>query len=444
MSSRNVLSDSSDWGCDMRGRDQSRRGISRRGFLKNGALALVGTSVIPAFLTRSVFAEATNASAQGKRLVVIFQRGACDGLNVVVPYTEASYYAMRPTIAIPQKQVLDLDGFFGLHPAMAPLKPLYDQGHLAVVHAAGSPDSSRSHFDAQDYMESGTPGLKATPDGWLNRALQNEPLNDFPQSKPTAFRAVALGTQVPRTLAGKVPAIAINNVNDFAVGGSGKGPQGSAVATAFEAMYDQSSDTMLHGTGQETFEAVKMLKATDPAHYQPAAGANYPNAPFGNAMKQIAQLMKANLGVEAAFADIGGWDTHQNQGAANGQLANRLTEFSSSIAAFWRDMGDDAENVVLVTMSEFGRTARQNGTGGTDHGHANVMFVLGGPVKGGKVYGRWPGLAEGQLNDGRDLAVTTDFRTVLGEAAYKTLNARSMEQVFPGAPISPAGFINFI
>ncbi len=430
--------DQSDWGCDICGRDAEKRGVTRRGFMKNGALALIGTSTIPAFLSRSVLAEMTTAAANKKKLVVIFQRGAVDGLNVVVPYTEKNYYAMRPSIAIKQNEVIDLDGYFGLHPQVAAFKPLYEQGHLAVVHAAGSPDPSRSHFDAQDYMESGTPGVKETEDGWLNRALAAEPL----MGKPTAFRAVALGTQVPRTLEGKVPAIALNNLADFSVGG--RGQTASPISNAFQAMYDESSDTVLQGTGQETFEAVKMLKAANPAQYQPAAGVVYPNGPFGNSLKQIAQLMKANLGVEAAFTDIGGWDTHQNQGAANGQLANRLTEFSTAIAAFWKDMGDDAENVTLVTMSEFGRTARQNGTGGTDHGHANVMFVLGGAVKGGKVYGKWPGIENEQLNEGRDLAVTTDFRAVLGEAAYKTLGSRNLEMVFPGSQVKPAGFVGLI
>ncbi len=406
--------------------------------MKGGALALVGTSSIPSFLTRSVLAEATTAAANRKKLVVLFQRGAADGLNIVVPYQEKNYYAMRPSIAIKQDQVLDLDGFFGLHPSMSAFKPLYEQGHLAIVQAAGSPDTTRSHFDAQDYMESGTPGVKVTQDGWLNRALQAEQ----PHGKPSAFRAVALGTQVPRTLQGQLPAIAINNLADFSVGG--KGPTTSPISNAFQAMYDESSDAVLHGTGQETFEAVRMLKSADPARYQPAAGAVYPNTPFGNSLKQIAQLMKANLGVEAAFSDIGGWDTHQNQGNVNGQLANRLKEFSESIAAFWKDMGADSENITLVTMSEFGRTARQNGTGGTDHGHANVMFVLGGDVKGGKVYGRWPGLANEQLNEGRDLAVTTDFRRVLGEAAYKTLGARNLSAVFPGSQVQPGEFLNFI
>lgn len=411
---------------------------TRRGFMKGGALALVGTSAIPSFLEHSVLAEATTAAANNKKLVVIFQRGAADGLNIVVPYRETNYYAMRPSIAIRQNEVLDLDGFFGLHPAMASIKPLYDQGHLAVVHAAGSPDMTRSHFDAQDYMESGTPGVKITEDGWLNRALQAEVLRD----KPSAFRAVALGTQVPRTLQGKIPAIAVNNLADFSVGG--RGPQTSPVSNAFQAMYDSSADAVLHGTGQETFEAVKMLKAANPSKYQPAAGVVYPNTAFGNSLKQVAQLLKANLGVEAAFSDIGGWDTHQNQGNSNGQLANRLREFSDSVAAFWKDMGNDAGSITLVTMSEFGRTARQNGTGGTDHGHANVMFVLGGSVKGGKVYGRWPGLANEQLNEGRDLSVTTDFRQVLGEAAAKTLGSRNLDAVFPGGRIDSTRFLNIL
>jgi uncharacterized protein (DUF1501 family) len=443
---KRALVDTSDWGCDMCGRDLARRGLnggpSRRAFLKGGALALVGTSVIPSFLLRSVMAEATTATANNKRLVVLFQRGAADGLNIVVPFQEKNYYAMRPSIAIKQQDVLDLNGFFGLHPSLASFKPLYDQGHLAIIHAAGSTSTSRSHFDAQDYMESGTPDVKATPDGWLNRALLNGPAPDGPGGKPTAFRAVALGTQVPRTLQGKLPAIAVSNLADFSVGG--KGPQTSSISNAFQAMYDESSDAVLHGTGQETFEAVKMLKSADPAKYTPAAGVNYPNDPFGNSLKQIAQLLKADLGVEAAFSDIGGWDTHQNQGAATGQLANRLTVFANGIAAFWKDMGDEAENITLVTMSEFGRTARQNGTGGTDHGHANVMFVLGGQVKGGKVYGKWPGLDNAQLNEGRDLTVTTDFRRVLGEAAYKTLGAKNMEAVFPGAKVAPSEFLNFV
>jgi uncharacterized protein (DUF1501 family) len=411
---------------------------NRRFFLRNGALAIAGTAAIPSFLVRSIMAEAP--ATTGRRLVVIFQRGAADGLNVVVPYRERNYYDMRPGIAIPQNQVLDLDGFFGLHPSLAPFKPLYDQGHLAIVHAAGSPDMCRSHFDAQDFMESGTPGFKGTEDGWLNRALQEEDLRHRQQH--TAFRALALGSQVPRTLTGKVPAIALASVNSFAVGGHGPTP--SPAANAFQAMYGQSGDSMFHSTGEEAFEAVKMLHDANPTQYKPAPGIEYPNTEFGSNMKQIAQLLKSNLGVEAAFTDVGGWDTHQNQGGVNGQLADRLREFSSAIAAFWHDMGDDAQNITLVTMSEFGRTARQNGTAGTDHGHANAMFVLGGQVKGGKVYGRWPGLANDQLNEGRDLAVTTDFRQVLGEAVTQSIGARNLELVFPGAQLRQDRFLHIL
>ncbi len=416
--------------------------ITRRAFMRGGAMAVVGTSVIPSFLTRSVLAQATTAQASGKRLVVLFQRGAADGLNVVIPYAEPAYYQMRPTIAIQKNQVIDLNGFFGLHPAMQPLKPLWDQGHLAIVHATGSPDESRSHFDAQDFMESGTPGVKATPDGWLNRALRAEDAAAHAHHHASAFRAIAMGTELPRTLQGPIPAVAVGNVQDFNVGG--KNPAAQPDSASFEAMYGEAVNSVLHGTASETFEAVKMLKSADPGKYVPAAGANYPKGAFGDSMKQVAQLLKANLGVEAAFADIGGWDTHQNQGNATGQLANRLKEFSEGIAAFWTDMGAQAEDVVVVTMSEFGRTARQNGTAGTDHGHANVMFVLGGPVKGGKVYGRWPGLSDEHLHEGRDLAITTDFRQVLGEAAYKTLGAKNLDLVFPGSQVHPTNFLNIV
>ncbi len=416
--------------------------MNRRFFLHKGALAIASTAAIPRFLVRSVMAE---PAISRRKLVVIFQRGAADGLNIVVPHREKNYYAMRPSIAIPQSQVLDLDGFFGLHPSLAPFKPLYDRGHLAIVHAAGSPDPSRSHFDAQDYMESGTPGVKSTQDGWLNRALQAEDLRHRCAStceQHTAFRALALGASVPRTLDGKIPAIALSNMSGFTI--AGRGPIPSPAANAFEAMYAGSGDHLLRAAGDETFDAVKMLRAADPAQYAPSPGAEYPNSQFGNAMKQIAQLLKADLRIEVAFTDITGWDTHQNQGNVNGQLANRLRDFSDSIASFWHDMGDEAGDITLVTMSEFGRTARENGTGGTDHGHANAMFVLGGNVKGGKVYGRWPGLDNDQLNEGRDLVLTTDYRQVLGEIVTKTLGADKLDVVFPGAGLTPNRFLHLV
>jgi len=392
--------------------------------LKGGAMSVVGMAAVPGFLARA--AMAADATQPHRRLVVIFQRGAADGLNIVVPHGEAEYYAMRPTIAIPQGDVIDLDGFFGLHPAMSALKPLWVARQLAIVHAAGSPDPTRSHFDAQDFMESGTPGLKSTEDGWLNRALV---ATGDPQ-KDAAFRAVALGTALPRMLSGQAPALAVGNVNDFGV--APRNPQAQPLANTFESMYAASVDAVLHGTAQETFDAVKMLKAADPAKYRSAAGVVYPKGRFGDALKQTAQLVKANLGVQVAFADIGGWDHHVNEGASEGQLGRLLKEFSGSLAAFWQDLGALAAETVVVTMSEFGRTARENGTRGTDHGHANVMFVMGGAVRGGKVYGRWPGLANEQLYEQRDLALTTDFRQVMAEAVARQLGNPRPERVFPG------------
>jgi uncharacterized protein (DUF1501 family) len=413
--------------------------ITRRIFLRNSALAVVGTAAVPSFLQRAAFGAVESGSLGNKRLVVIFQRGAADGLNIVVPHAEPQYYAMRPSINIPREKVIDLNGFFGLHPSLAPFQPLWQQGHLAIVHAAGSPDTTRSHFDAQDFMETGTPGVKATEDGWLNRSLHDLPLA---AQKASAFRAIALGPSLPRILTGSEPAVAMNNINDFSVGG--KNPKASPAATAFEAMYDHSSDSVLHGTGEETFDAVKMLKAADPGKYTPASGANYPKGRFGDGLRQLAQLIKANLGVQVAFADIGGWDHHVNEGSTDGQLANVLGEFSQSIAAFWTDLGDLGEDTVVVTMSEFGRTARENGNRGTDHGHANVMFVLGGPVKGGKVYGRWPGLADSQLYEGRDLALTTDFRQVIGEAVTRHLGNKNLAGVFPSYENQPGKFLRYL
>ncbi|HKW19409.1 MAG TPA: DUF1501 domain-containing protein [Terriglobales bacterium] len=408
---------------------------TRRIFLRNSALTVVGTAAVPAFLRRAA-AGAVEPGAPTKRLVVIFQRGAADGLNIVIPHGEPAYYAMRPSINIPKTSVLDLDGFFGLHPSMAPLKPFWDQKHLAIIHAAGSPDPTRSHFDAQDFMESGTPGLKATEDGWLNRSLHPLPDANAP------FRAVSMGPSLPRILSGGEPAVAINNLNDFGIGGDN--PKATPVQNSFEAMYAGSVDAVLHGSAQETFEAVKMLKSANPAQYTPVAGASYPKGRFGESLKQLAQLIKANLGVQVAFADIGGWDNHVNEGNTEGQLSNVLHDFAGSLAAFWLDLGSLAEDTVVVTMSEFGRTARENGNRGTDHGHANVMFVMGGPVRGGRVYGQWPGLDQSQLYEGRDLALTTDFRRVVGEAVSHHLGNRDLGSVFPGFDSRDQAFLNLL
>ncbi len=399
--------------------------IDRRFFLKSSGLALVAGGLLP-----NVFVKMANAATtKGKKvLVAIFQRGAVDGLNVIVPYGENAYYEARPTIAIPRpgaaEGAIDLDGFFGAHPALASIVPYFKDRSAAFVHAVGSPDSTRSHFDAQDFMESGTPGVKSTEDGFLSRALlakKSEP--------PSPLRAVALGPALPRILSGAAGAVAMTNIGQFGIRG---GPQ---VSAGFESMYAQAVAGALGGTAKESFEAARILKSAVPMKLQPENGAQYPNTPLANALKQIAQLIKSDVGLEVAFTDVGGWDTHAGEGGPQGQLANNLRQFSDAIAAFTRDLGSRMGEVVLVTMSEFGRTVRENGNRGTDHGHANFMLVIGGGVKGGKVYGKWPGLLS--LYENRDLEVTTDFRDVFGELLTKQLGVASMEDVFLTCDNSP-------
>ena len=409
--------------------------ISRRVFLKDGAFALVSLGFAPSFLARTAFAQGRTARA--KQLIAIFQRGAVDGLSVIVPFGEAEYYRARPSIAIPRPNsgdaaAINLDGFFGFNPRMQPLKRLWDSRDLAIVHACGSPDSTRSHFDAQDYMETATPGVKSTGDGWLNRYLQARRAEDA-----TPFRAVALTGQLPRVLQGTAPALAMSQIGQF---GIRTGQAGDTMGASFEAEYAAAADRVLNGTGREAFDAIKMLKVADPAKYQPDNGADYPRSPFGQALKQIAQLTKANVGLEVAFADVGGWDTHVNQGAAQGQLAGRLEDFSRSITALVTDLGDHMADTVVLTMSEFGRAVNENGNRGTDHGHGNAMMVIGGGVRGGHVYGRWPGLSVDRRYEGRDLAVTTDFRDVFAEIVGRHLGVNNTSQIFPGYAASPAKF----
>jgi uncharacterized protein (DUF1501 family) len=400
--------------------------FSRRVFLKSSALAMVGVGSTPAWLSRALYA-ADAPSPRKKVLVAIFQRGAVDGLNVVIPHGEKRYYEMRPTIAIPRPTgtsdgAIDLDGMFGLHPSLSALKPIYDAGQLAVIEAVGSPDPTRSHFDAQDYMESGTPGRKATNDGWLNRALPKE------SGKLSPVRAISMGAALPRALRGSNDAVAINNLAEFQV-------KDAPSSMGFESMYDNSRDKVLNGTGRETFEAVKLMQSIQKQPYNPANGAKYPNGRLGQSLMQIARLIKSDVGLEVAFTDVGGWDTHVNEVGAKptqGQLANLLTDFGNSLGAFYQDLGDRIADVTVVTMSEFGRTAKENGNRGTDHGHANVMFAFGGGIKGGKVYGDWPGLEPEQLYENRDLNLTTDFRDVLGELVTRQLGNKSMTAVFPG------------
>lgn len=446
---------------------------TRRIFLKSGALALASVGFIPgagpSFLRASAFAaepDRAHAGTGGRKILVcVFLRGAMDGLSVVVPHGDPSYYSLRQVsaggIALARTgpgSVIDLDGHFGLHPALAPLKPIFDQGFLAPIQAVGSPNATRSHFDAQDYMESAVPGDKSVHTGWLARVSAACP-EDQRNATTSQIKTVSMTSQLPRSLDGDQDALAIADLSSFGVGkgldgmvrprvakrGAGTGGMDAGVANAgasqgFEALYAGAVGDVLHGAGQETFDALKMLKGLDPARYTPANRANYGRGTLGNSLKQIAQLIKGDVGLEIAFAEMGGWDTHVGQGAAQGRLARNLDELGSALAGFWTDLGDKMSDVVVLTMSEFGRTARQNGDGGTDHGHGTCFLAMGGNVKGGQVLGDWPGLAPEQLYENRDLAVTTDFRRVFGELASSHLGIHELNTIFPGYSVAPKDF----
>jgi len=404
--------------------------ISRRAFVRGGGLALVSFGLDPLFLARAALAQ-ERARRAGRVLVCLFQRGAVDGLSMVVPHADAKYYANRARIAVPRDAVIDLDGTWGLHPALAPLEPLWKRGTLAIVPACGSPEATRSHFDAQDYMESGTPGLKGTRSGWLNRYCEHAARHES-----TPFRAVAFGPQLPRALAGSAPGLAVPDLQAFGVGGRGRARD--KIARAFEELYQTAATGVVAATAEEAFEAVRTLREVNPTQYAPQNGATYPRGRLGRTLQQIAQLIKADLGLEVAFADSGGWDTHVAQGASEGQMANRLREFGSALGAFAQDLGDGMRDVVVLTMSEFGRTVAENGSAGTDHGHGTTKLVFGADVHGGRVAGTWPGLDEDALFEGRDVAVANDFRDLFGEILQHHLGLQQLDAVFPGHPNDPS------
>jgi uncharacterized protein (DUF1501 family) len=410
--------------------------VTRRVFLKSTGMAMVTLGFAPSFLART--AEA--AGTRRKLLIAVFQRGAVDGLNMIVPFGEAEYYRVRPSIAIARPgsaegAAIDLNGFFGLHPRMAPLKALWDNRSLAIVHASGSPDSTRSHFDAQDYMESATPGIKSTRDGWLNRYLH------VAHETPSPLAAVAMTRQMPRSLQGRAPTLAMGTVGEFGVRG------GMEARDSFESAYASAADQVLKGTANDAFEAMRTLSsAAAERQYRPANGAAYPRTPFGQALQEIARLAKADVGLEIAFAESGQWDHHVNEGGATGQIANRLADFAGGLAALAQDLGDRMADTIILTMSEFGRAVAENGNRGTDHGHGNAMLLIGGGVKGGEIYGDWPGLKAEQRFEGRDLKITTDFRDVFGEILMRHLGAsdETAAKVFPGYGVKPRAFRNLI
>ncbi|HYC29391.1 MAG TPA: DUF1501 domain-containing protein, partial [Chitinophagaceae bacterium] len=394
--------------------------VSRRVFLKGGALALVtaGIGGVPSFIAKA--AESRKLWSPYKRnkiLVCIFQRGAMDGLMAVTPFTDAYLQKARPNLFMSAaksglKPLIDLDGRFGLHPSMSVFEPLFKEKRLAIVHGVGSPNTTRSHFDAQDYMESGTPFKKGTESGWLNRAV-----GLLGHEVATPFQAVSITSSLPRSFYGDNAAVAISNLEDFSIQLRGNNVAANTAAKSFEDLYDKTSSSLLNKTGKESFEAMKVLKSADVKGYRPANGAAYPASPLGNSLKQIAQLIKMDVGTEIAFAECGGWDTHYNQGTDTGTFARNVADLSNSINAFWTDLGQLQDDVEIMTMTEFGRTVHQNGSNGTDHGRGSCMFIIGNDVNGGKVLGKVPELSIENLEDKRDLPVTTDFRAVFEEVA---------------------------
>lgn len=410
--------------------------ITRRGFLKAGGLSLFGVGLmggIPTFLAEAAAqARVIGSHKRKKVLVCIFQRGAMDGLMAVTPFEDTFLKAARPDLFLSaatsagKSRLIDLDGTFGLHPAMGMFEQVFRDGRLAIVHGIGSPNPTRSHFDAQDYMESGTPFHKGTASGWLNRAI-----GQLGHDRLTPFAAVSLTPALPRALYGENPALAVANLRDFGLQRRKGQGGGNVTEKSFEALYDQTTSDLMHETGKETFEAMNMLKSVDVHNYRPAPDANYPSSVLGNALKQVAQLIKMDVGLEIAFTESNGWDTHLNQGRDMGIFARNVGDLSKSIMAFWKDIESRQDDVVVMTMTEFGRTVHQNGTKGTDHGRASCNFILGNHVSGGEVYGHVPPLAKENLEDGRDLPVTTDFRAVFNEVAARHLNVRDHAKLFP-------------
>ena len=409
---------------------QDPRQLNRRLLLKSGAMAMLSLGAGPHFLRRLAHALPSPARPSRPKVIVpIFLRGAMDGLMAVPPLTDDRLKTWRPRLSMKPTQggdIVDLDGTFGLHPALAPWQSLFREGRLAVVHGVGSPDVTRSHFDAQDYMETGTPGLRGTPSGWLNRVIAQSP----PSSSP--LRALAMAGELPRSLYGPHPAVAIDDLEDIDLFLPNHPTLAEELRPAIETLYRRTEKDLLRQRSRQMFDALRLVSQDELAAYRRQQGARYPNTKLGQSLLQIAFLIKAGVGLEIACAESDGWDTHVGQGTVRGAFAARATELASAVKAFWDDIEPFHDDVVVMTMTEFGRTVQENGTGGTDHGHGSCMFVLGNRVDGGKVYGQLPPLEKEHLFEGRDLPVTTDFRSVFLEVADKLFDLRQPETVFPG------------
>jgi uncharacterized protein (DUF1501 family) len=419
--SRNTTSDNCQ-ACD------EYRRLSRREFMARGTATAVALSV-PAWLPRVTYAQSASSSDV---LISIFLRGGADGLSLVPPFGDPSYYALRPTLAIPPpgsaaNPALNLDGFFGLPPAMAALLPVYQGGQLLIVHASGSTDPSRSHFDAQFFMEIGKPGDLNVVTGWLGRHLASRP----PAKVDAALRGIGFNYGLPQTLVGAPDTLPIPDPANFGLSGnsSTRTQRLAWLGNAYQVERDPLRTAALN-----TQRTITTLSTLNINGYVPAGGAVYPGGSFGTALRSTAALIRADMGVEAVQIDLGGWDTHSQQGPINGGMAVNMQQFAQAIAAFYVDMvyANKINNVTLVATSEFGRVARENASQGTDHGHGNAMFVMGGQVRGGRVLTQWPGLADGQLYQNQDLQVTIDYRDILAETVLRRLGNTNLDLVFPG------------
>lgn len=418
--------------------------LTRRHFLKAAGVAgLLGAShqLFPGWKPSIALASGQGVSAPRDILVNIFLRGGMDGLSAVVPYGEGGqYYNVRPTIAVPApdskiRSAVDLDGFFGLHPALAPLAPIYQQKDLAIVHASGLVHETRSHFDAQHFIEFGIPGDKTTPTGWIGRHLSSTS-----QSSDSDFRVVGVGDFMPDSLRGPVTPLALRSIADFSL--QGRADILPDMQKMLKSLYTASGPAdPLSQQSKMVFEAIATMERLAAHPYKPAHGAQYPEDDegegFGLAMRQVAQLIKADIGLEVVSLDFGGWDTHEAQGTMDGYLNENLDVLGRGLNALYTDLGDIMARVIIVVMSEFGRTIDENGSQGTDHGHGNAMFLLGGGVRGGQVYGRWPTLAPEARDDADDLAITTDYRHVLAEMLKRRLDSPAISTIFPNFTPKP-------
>lgn len=381
----------------------------------------------------------SNSEPRGDTLVVAFLRGAADGLNMVIPHAEDAYHRLRPGLRLPRpddpraaddRRTIDLDGFFGFHPALRPLLPAWQAGQLACIQACGAPDESRSHFKAMELMERGVSEESGPATGWIGRHLSSLNTNN-----PSPLRAIGLGEQIPRSLYGPIPASSLRSITDFHLGSSGAA---QALASALSVLYAGEKDLCLRG--QETLQIMETLEKLDPAGYH-SSGSVYPESDFGRGLQQIAMLIKAEVGLETAAIDLGGWDTHFAQGVQDGQMARLMADLSAGLAAFHIDLEHQMGSITLVVMTEFGRRAYENASLGTDHGHGGLMMVLGGAVEGGQVITRWPGLEKENLVGPGDLAVTIDYRGVLSEILSRRLHNSALPQIFPGYEPKPVGVV---